>query len=30
MNLYHGSDTIIKKPDLQHSRTQIDFGAGGK
>ncbi len=28
MNLYHGSDTIIKKPDLQHSRTQIDFGAG--
>ena len=25
---YHGSNTIIKIPDLEHSRTDIDFGKG--
>lgn len=28
MILYHGSCMKIEKPDLQHSREDIDFGAG--
>lgn len=28
MILYHGSYTKIEKPDLQHSRENIDFGMG--
>lgn len=28
MILYHGSYTKIESPDLQHSREDIDFGAG--
>ena len=27
-NYYHGSDSIIKKPDLKHSRDNIDFNKG--
>ena len=26
--LYHSSDTIVKYPDLQHSREYLDFGKG--
>lgn len=28
MILYHGSYTEIKEPDLRHSRSNVDFGAG--
>ncbi|MDR1000440.1 MAG: DUF3990 domain-containing protein [Clostridiales bacterium] len=28
MILYHGSYTVIKKPDLAFSRKQVDFGSG--
>ena len=28
MILYHGSDTVIKAPDLLHSRKNVDFGIG--
>lgn len=28
MTLYHGSCLRIKEPDLTHSRTNVDFGAG--
>jgi len=28
MILYHGSDLEIKKPDLEHSRNNVDFGRG--
>lgn len=28
MVLYHGSNTCIQKPDLLHSREDIDFGKG--
>ena len=28
MMVYHGSYMEIKKPDLKHSRTNVDFGCG--
>lgn len=28
MILYHGSDLEIEKPDLEHSRNNVDFGRG--
>lgn len=28
MILYHGSDTEIRKPDIFHSRKNLDFGSG--
>lgn len=28
ITLYHGGETEIQKPDLNHSRTDIDFGRG--
>lgn len=28
MNLYHGSFLIVDKPDLVHSRSDVDFGKG--
>lgn len=28
MLIYHASDTIVKKPDTMHSRTNLDFGRG--
>ena len=28
MILYHGSDREIVKPDILHSRKEVDFGAG--
>ncbi len=28
MNLYHGSNIEITKPDLKHSRSNVDFGRG--
>lgn len=28
MILYHGSYIEISKPDLEHSRKNVDFGAG--
>ena len=28
MILYHGSFLEIPRPDLQHSRTNVDFGRG--
>lgn len=28
MLLYHGSKISVEKPDLTHSRTQLDFGKG--
>lgn len=28
MIVYHGSDTIVKKPDILHSTKRLDFGAG--
>ena len=28
MILYHGSYLVIPKPDLKHSRSNVDFGAG--
>ncbi len=28
MILYHGSFLEIEKPDLVHSRTNVDFGRG--
>ena len=28
MILYHGSYTVVDKPDLIHSRDNIDFGKG--
>lgn len=28
MRLYHGSDCVIKEPDISHSRRNLDFGSG--
>ena len=28
MKLYHGSCMSIEKPDLEHSRINVDFGKG--
>ena len=28
MIVYHGSYLEIKKPDLRHSRSNVDFGRG--
>jgi hypothetical protein len=28
MTLYHGSNIIVEKPTLEHSRKTLDFGAG--
>jgi hypothetical protein len=28
MTLYHGSNIAIPNPDLSHSRSELDFGAG--
>ena len=28
MILFHGSDRIIERPDILHSRKEVDFGAG--
>lgn len=28
MNLYHGSNCVIKIPDINHSRKNLDFGEG--
>ena len=28
MILYHASPVIVEKPDLLHSRKDVDFGAG--
>ena len=28
MILFHGSDRIVMKPDILHSRKEVDFGAG--
>ena len=28
MFLYHGSDLEMAKPDLEHSRDNVDFGRG--
>lgn len=28
MTVFHGSDREIKKPDIFHSRKEVDFGAG--
>ena len=28
MTLYHGSYLEIAKPDLKHSRANLDFGSG--
>ena len=28
MILYHGSDIIVKNPDILHSQIFLDFGAG--
>lgn len=28
MLLYHGSKVAVERPDLNHSRTQLDFGKG--
>lgn len=28
MIVYHGSDTVINKPDILHSKSRLDFGKG--
>lgn len=28
MTLYHGSYLVVSKPDLEHSRPEVDFGVG--
>ncbi len=28
MQLYHGSNVVVKQPDVLHSRKELDFGAG--
>ncbi len=28
MILFHGSDRVIERPDILHSRKEVDFGAG--
>ena len=28
MMLYHGSNIVVSKPDVLHSRERVDFGAG--
>ena len=28
MKLYHGSDSMIREPDVDHSRGKVDFGHG--
>ncbi len=28
MILYHGSFVVVDKPDLEHSRPNVDFGKG--
>ena len=28
MIVYHGSDVIVKAPDLLHSAKRLDFGVG--
>ena len=28
MILFHGSDRVVMKPDVLHSRKEVDFGAG--
>ena len=28
MKLYHGSSVVVDKPDLMHSRPNVDFGKG--
>ena len=28
MTVYHGSDIIVEKPDIQHSVKRLDFGKG--
>lgn len=28
MRLYHASTVVIEKPDVQHSRDNLDFGRG--
>ena len=28
MVLYHGSNMAVEQPDLNHSKTNLDFGAG--
>jgi hypothetical protein len=28
MDLYHGSNVVIKAPNLKFSRKELDFGAG--
>lgn len=28
MKLYHGSNVAVKKPDIEHSRLEVDFGKG--
>ena len=28
MIVYHGSDVIVNKPDIEHSLKRLDFGAG--
>lgn len=28
MLIYHASDIIVDKPDIMHSRTNLDFGKG--
>lgn len=28
MTLYHGSYVMVEKPDLKHSRKNVDFGSG--
>lgn len=28
MKIYHASDSIVNKPDVKHSRSNLDFGKG--
>ena len=28
MMAYHGSDVVVKKPDISHSKKKLDFGCG--
>lgn len=28
MRIYHASDVIVEKPDIKHSRANLDFGKG--
>lgn len=28
MMVYHGSDVVVKKPDISHSKKKLDFGCG--